>query len=125
MRDGYDSQQVLSSRARRHFSYRYTMRTVPNADDGAGVAGAAPSAGEQGKAVFAEAAGGSRQHVEGLVVDVQLVSVPGLSDRGVDADSGSLVGGAGQGGLPNRFARPGDPNGRVAHPGADTGWWRL
>jgi len=57
----------------------------------------APSAGEQREPAFAEAAQGSLEGVAGTGIDIEVAPVGWLSDRDVDADSGAVVAGVGQG----------------------------
>jgi hypothetical protein len=72
------------------------------AGDGADLAGAdsdvlkgAPSAGEQREPAFAQ---GTLGGVAGAGIDVEFPAIAGLFDGNVDAYSGALIAGVGQGG---------------------------
>ena len=56
-----------------------------------------PTAGEQGEATFAEAAGRAQQGVVGLVVRGEALP-SGLLDRRLDALASAVIAGVGQGG---------------------------
>src|SRR6266536_942047 len=58
----------------------------------------APALVEQGEPAFAQAAQGSLEGVAGAGIDIQFPPVGGLFDGHVDADSGAVVAGVGQGG---------------------------
>ena len=57
-----------------------------------------PTAGEQGEATFAEAAGRAQQGVVGLVVRGEALPSSGLLDRRLDALASAVIAGVGQGG---------------------------
>ncbi len=58
----------------------------------------APALVEQGEPAFAQAAQGALDGVAGAGIDVEFPAIAGLFDGNVDAYSGALIAGVGQGG---------------------------
>src|SRR6266480_1351742 len=58
----------------------------------------APAAGEKGEPAFAQAAQGALDGVAGAGADIEVPPIGGLFDGHVDAHSGAVVAGVGQGG---------------------------
>ena len=65
----------------------------------------APALGEQGEPAFAQAAQRALESVAGAGIDIEFAPVCGLFDGDVDAYSGAVVAGVGQGGQPGGGGR--------------------